>query len=158
LTLPRRLLHPGRGIVATVASTLVALAAGAAAGLSLTSQPTSANTPVTACVQGSRVFVLGAGRRCTHGVTLTWNKPGTIGKPGATGASGATGATGQAGAIGATGTTGQTGAQGPQGAAGQAGVFGSNLNNAAGLSCNAHAGKITLQFDPTTGLERFICN
>jgi hypothetical protein len=133
-------------MVATVVSVLVAMAAGAEAGLSLTSHATSGNTPVTACVQGSRVFVLGAGRRCTHGVTLTWNKPGPVGKRGATGATGA------------TGRTGQTGGQGQRGAAGQAGVFGSTLDNAAGLSCNAHAGTIRVEFDATTGLERFVCN
>jgi hypothetical protein len=145
-------------MVATFASVLVALGAGAATGLSLSSHATSGNTPVTACVQGSRVFVLGSGRRCTHGVTLTWSKPASGGRPGTTGATGATGAAGKTGASGATGATGGSGAQGPPGAAGQAGVFGSALDNAAGLSCNADAGKITLQFDPTTGLERFVCN
>jgi hypothetical protein len=145
-------------MVATFASVLVAMGAGAATGLSLTSQATSGNTPVTACVQGSRVFVLGHGRRCTHGVTLTWNKPAPSGRSGATGATGATGPAGQTGATGATGATGETGAQGPPGAAGQVGVFGSALDNAAGMSCNANTGKITIQFDPTTGLERFVCN
>jgi hypothetical protein len=148
LTTPGTLkVHRSRGAAAIVVSVIVALAAGAQVGSSL-SRSSAATTiaPVSACVKGSGVFVLGAGRRCKHGVVLTWNKAGPPGQRGPTGAEGSAGAQGPAGD------------QGAHGDAGPAGVFGSKLENAAGLSCNNGAGTITVQFDSTTGLERFVCH
>ena len=134
-------------MIATIASIVVAIAVGAQVGWSVGRDAVAANAshPVSACVKGSQVFVLASGRRCTHGVILTWNRGGKRGKRGVVGAQGPVGA------------TGPTGNKGPQGSTGPAGVVGSKLENAAGLSCNSHAGTITVQFDSTTGLERFVC-
>src|SRR5262249_39842392 len=99
------------------------------------------------CVRGSHVYLLRPRQSCT-GSKPTWNQ---------TGARGLTGPTGPTGPRGRAGAPGTKGNQGARGDAGGAGVFGSQLGNASGLSCNSHAGTITLQFDATTGLERFVC-
>jgi hypothetical protein len=139
-----------RGRVAVLALCVtVAIVAGAQAGWTIgrSAAGGSANAPITACVRGSHVYLLGPWHSCS-GRKLTWNQ---------TGARGLTGPGGQPGPRGAAGGPGTKGNQGARGDAGGAGVFGSQLGNASGLSCNNHAGTITLQFDATTGLERFVC-
>jgi hypothetical protein len=111
-----------RVIVASATSAFVLLAAGTAAGASITASPIDGSGVIHGCyttkaLDGSHVFVLqDAGTNCPSGTTaISWNQQGPAGATGPQGPPGPAGSQGPAGATGAQGPPGPTGAQGPAG-------------------------------------------
>lgn len=81
---------------------------------------------------------------------VSWNVAGPAGPAGAAGAAGPIG---RAGAVGAQGPAGPEGARGPKG---DAGTKLTSLDDLAGLSCNAGAGKVSVAYD-ADGKASFTC-